>query len=137
MSNVLITGANGFIGNRLAKKLAADGITVHALIRDKRTAVDLIHPNIKIFYGDITQVESVRKAITGCENVYHIAGYAKLYAKNRDVFYEVNVKGTANVLEQALKAGVKKLVYTSSAAVYGPSLKLPLCENAPELLVLI
>lgn len=132
MSKIFITGANGFIGRQLVKKLAESGETVHALIRNEKNAGGLVHPNIKLFYGDITHPESLALALKGCERVYHIAAFAKLSAKDPKIFYEVNVRGTANVLKQAYEAGVKKVVYTSSAAVYGPSLKQPLCEKDPR-----
>jgi nucleoside-diphosphate-sugar epimerase len=133
MNKILITGAGGFIGNRLAHRLANNGECVHVLIRDQRAIGHLQHPNIKIFVGDINHADSLAAAISGCTKVFHLAGVAKLWSKDSEVFYQTNVRGTETVLKQALKAGVKKLVYTSSAAVYGPSVKNPICENDPRI----
>ena len=129
---IFITGASGFIGNKLAWRLAEEGHEINALVRNKAAAQELQHPRIKVFAGDITSPQTVEPAIENCEQVYHIAGFAKLWAKNPAVFYDVNVWGTETILKLSLKYGVKKLVYTSSAAVFGPSLKNPIIENDPR-----
>ncbi|MBS1936038.1 MAG: NAD-dependent epimerase/dehydratase family protein, partial [Bacteroidetes bacterium] len=105
----------------------------HALVRANATAGFLQHPNIIPFQGSLDDRLSIRKAIQGCEQVYHVAGFAKLWARDRNSFYETNVTGTANVLAEALECGVKKVVYTSSCAVFGPSVKEPLCESDPRI----
>jgi nucleoside-diphosphate-sugar epimerase len=134
MKKIFVTGASGYIGSQLAKKLAGTGHSVHALIRNQSDASLINHPNIKVFYGDITKPETIREAIKGCEQVYHTAAYAKLWAKDPSVFYEINVKGTTNVFQEALNAGVRKLVYTSSAAVFGPSINALICEKDPRII---
>jgi nucleoside-diphosphate-sugar epimerase len=129
---IFLTGASGFIGNRLALKLAAEGNQVHALVRRKPAGMQ---PNSRITYfqGDITQPETIDEAMKHCEQVYHVAAYAKLWAPKRAVFYDVNVTGTENVLNAAVKQGVAKMVYTSSCAVFGPSLKHPITEADPRI----
>ena len=134
MNKIFITGATGYIGYQLAKKLASGGHSIHALIRRQSDVALFQNPNIKVFYGDITMPETIREAIKGCEYVYHVAAYAKLWAKDPSVFYEINVRGTSNVLREALQAGVKKLVYTSSTAVFGPSLNPLVCEKDPRMI---
>ncbi len=128
---IFITGASGFIGHRLTEQLVAEGHEVNALIRQPQ-ATDL-PDNICIYKGDITDEKVVHKAMQGCEQVYHIAGYAKLWAPTRKTFYDINVSATKNVLEAARRHGVQKLVYTSSCAVFGPSLKTPLTESDPRI----
>src|ERR1022692_4645904 len=134
MKKILITGATGYIGHQLTKKLVGGGHYLHVLIRLKSDAALFDGQNIKVFYGDITQPATIREAIRGCEQVYHTAGYAKLWAKDPSIFYEINVKGTKNVFQEALNAGVRKLVYTSSAAVFGPSLNSLICEKDPRII---
>ncbi|MBL0129825.1 MAG: NAD-dependent epimerase/dehydratase family protein [Chitinophagaceae bacterium] len=102
------------------------------MVRDIHSPNIPKHANIKVFKGDITEPETINNAIA-VERVFHAAGYTKLSAKNPSVFFKVNVEGTRNILEASLKHGVKKLVYTSSGAVFGPSLKTPLCENDPRI----
>ncbi len=129
---IFLTGASGYIGNRLAFELAAQGHTIHALVRNQASARILQHPNIIIFYGDLLNPQSIRQAVASCEQVYHVAGYSKLWARERNCFYDTNVRGTENILEQSLELGVKKLVYTSSCAVFGPSYLSPINENDPR-----
>jgi len=129
---IFITGATGYIGGLLSLKLAKTGNTVHALVRDLRNAKGLEHANIKLFQGDINNVESIRKAMDGCEQAFHLAAFARLWAKPSDIFYKINVEGTRNILEVALEKKITKLVYTSSTAVFGISLNQPLSENDPR-----
>jgi nucleoside-diphosphate-sugar epimerase len=129
---VLVTGAAGFIGNRLAHQLANEGFQVVALVRSQNNRQLLEHPNIAISIGDITQPETIATAINGCRQVYHVAGFARLWAKDPAVFYTVNVTGTSNILQAAKKEKIEKLVFASSAAVFGPSLREPITENDPR-----
>src|SRR5689334_6772052 len=99
---IFLTGASGYIGNRLAHTLAAKGNTVHALIRYAAAENTLRHPLIKLFKGDLRDKESILEPMKGCTQVYHTAGMARLWSKNRDIFYEQNVGCTINVLEAAL-----------------------------------
>ena len=119
--NIFITGATGYIGAELTKALTRSGHIVHALIRDAKKQSSIEHPNIKFFEGNILDNESLKKGMENCEAVFHLAAYARVWAKDPEVYFKVNVEGTKNVLETALKLGVKKLVYTSTAGVIGPS----------------
>jgi len=116
-----VTGATGFIGSPLAKKLADSGHTVHALFRSKSKTAPIKHPNIRLYKGDILDPKSLHRALAGCPYVFHTAAMTKIWTKNPQLYYEINVKGTKNVMEAALTSGVKKLVITSTAAVFGPS----------------
>jgi nucleoside-diphosphate-sugar epimerase len=129
---IFITGANGFIGGNLCRRLAGEGHEIHALVRQENARMPTL-PNVKFFQGDLTDLASIATAIRGCHQAYHVAGYAKLWAAKRKTFFDINVTGTENVLEAALKAGVKKLVFTSSCAVFGPSLNKPITEKDPRI----
>jgi len=129
-TKIFITGATGYIGANLALRLANSGHTVHALCRSTSKASMLNHENIKVFKGDILDKESVACAMQSCEYAYHTAAYVRVWAKQPDTYFDINVQGTLNVLDKAVELGVKKVVVTSTAGVYGPSEKLPLDEKS-------
>lgn len=126
---ILITGATGYLGHRLALTLAERNNEVHILVRNPYSNNIPQHKNIKVFAGDITQKQSITSAIKGCRQVYHTAALVKAFDKDSSLFYKVNVEGTRNLLELALETGVEKFVFTSSCSVIGPTLKAPMCEN--------
>lgn len=126
---VLVTGASGYIGNKLAHRLADQGKQVHALIRSGDVKKLFRHPNITAFIGDACREDSIAKAIDGCSQVYHVAAKVGAWAKNPSVFYDVNVEGTRKVLDAALRAGVERCVFTSTSGVFGPADKMPITEN--------
>jgi nucleoside-diphosphate-sugar epimerase len=116
-----ITGSTGFIGNKLANVLAQRGETVHALCRKTSDTSTLKHPNIKIFYGDVSELERVDEAMKGCDFAYHLAAYARSYSKDNQEYFKINVEGSKNVCRAALKYAVKKIVITSTVVVFGPT----------------
>jgi nucleoside-diphosphate-sugar epimerase len=130
---ILITGATGYIGYKLAMEAARRNYIVHILVRDLQSTLLPAHPNIIKFKGDITDKASVIASMMNCDKVIHAAAIAKLSAKDNSVFYSVNVEGTRNMLDAALALGVKKFVFTSSGAVIGPSGKYPMSENDPRI----
>lgn len=129
---VLITGATGYVGHQLALKLANQGNMVHIIVRDLSSPHIPVHDNIIIFPGDITNMESIKKAMTGCQQVYHTAAIVKIFAKDPAIFYNVNVDGTRNLLQAALDIGVKKFLFTSTCGVLGAAVKEPKCEKDPR-----
>src|SRR5690349_8949976 len=108
--NIFVTGATGYVGNNLVKRLANEGHTIHALCRSVNKKALLYHPNIKVFPGDITDIASVEKAMQGCKQVYHLAAYARVWAKDPSVFYKLNVEGTKHVLDTARKLDINDIV---------------------------
>jgi nucleoside-diphosphate-sugar epimerase len=126
--NIFLTGATGYIGNNLAKKLADKGHTIHALCRNVNTEV-LNHPNIKIFNGDITDIPSIQNSMKGCEQVYHLAAFARVWSKDPSTYYKLNVDAARNVLDAARSLGVSKIVFTSTAGTLGPSGDHPVRES--------
>src|SRR5918912_1318128 len=98
---ILVTGSTGFIGSRLALVLAEKGYTVHALCRSKNNPLIPVHHNIHLVEGDILNKESLLNAMKDCRRVYHTAALAKMWTKNRNDFYNINVTGTKNVLHAA------------------------------------
>ncbi|MEO7263292.1 MAG: NAD-dependent epimerase/dehydratase family protein [Ferruginibacter sp.] len=128
-----ITGATGYIGNQLVKKLLEKDMHLHLLVRNPFSLAIPKHKNISIYKGDILNVTELTRAMQGCSHVYHCAAIARMSSHDRNKFFEVNVSGTQNVLDAAINTGVKKLVFTSSAAVFGPSLNIPLTEEDPRI----
>lgn len=88
------------------------------------------HGNIRVFEGDILERESIENAMQSCEYVYHLAAYGKGWSKDPQKYFEVNVQGTKNILDAAIKLGVKKVVVTSTAGVFGPSKETPVNEES-------
>ncbi len=132
MAPIFITGASGFIGNRLALYLAHQGNTVHVLVRKTSAHAALQHANIRIFEGDILDQDSIRKAMQGCRQVYHLAGLAKMWMKDQSAYHRVNVTGTEKVLGIAADLSVDKIVYTSTAGLLPPSTREVTDENTPR-----
>jgi len=128
---VLVTGAMGFIGTRLVQALVERGERVRALARRDdftsppglglRDGAPLRHPQVEIVRGDILDPASLARAVEGCDRVFHVAGYAKNWAPDPNTFFRVNVEGTKNVFEAALKAGVRRVVWTSTIQALGPT----------------
>jgi nucleoside-diphosphate-sugar epimerase len=131
---IFVTGATGYIGQRLVSVLANRQHFLHVLVRDIHSPNIPRLPNVKVFEGDITNKASIDLAVAGCERVFHAAGFTRLSAKDPSIFFKVNVDGTRNVLESSLQHGVKRLVFTSSGGVFGPSLKNPMSENDPRII---
>lgn len=130
---ILITGATGYIGSKLTYKLANEGNIVHILCRTPTALPEFKRPNIKVFAGDITEISSLKPAFENVDQVYHLAAYARLWAKDPRIFHAFNVQGTANILHTARASGVKKVVYTSTAGVIGPSERHPMRETDPRI----
>ena len=118
---IFISGATGFIGSRLCMRLAENGDSVNALYRSLDKTKIIKHPNINLFKGDIMDMNSLERALEGCEQVYHAAAYTRVWQKDHDRIYRLNIEGTLNVIRASVKAGVKKIVVTSTAGVFGSS----------------
>lgn len=119
--SIFITGGTGYIGAHLLKKLTDSGEKIHVLVRSEKKATDIKHPNVIIFEGDIMNKDSIKDAMQGCSKVYHLAAFAKVWAKDPKIYFDINVTATVNVLEVAQELGVSKVIVTSTAGVYGAS----------------
>jgi len=116
---VLVTGATGFIGSAVARALLAVGTEVRVLVRTgtDRRALDGL--SVETVQGDLCDVVSLRSALTGCQQLYHVAAHYALWARDPSVFYTVNVDGTKALMEAARDVGIERIVYTSSVAAIG------------------
>lgn len=115
----LVTGATGFLGSHIVRKLAGRGEKVRILLRRSSKTVNIDDIDVEKVYGDVTDMESVRKAIEGCDTLYHTAGVVSFKQADYKKMEDVNVGGTNNVFTAAMEAGIKKAVYTSSIAAIG------------------
>ena len=89
--NFLITGATGYIGVQLTKKLVGEGHTVHALFRSESKTADLRHDQIKLFKGDILDPASLEKAAKKCDGIFHVAAFAKPWDKDPQPLFKYKV----------------------------------------------
>ena len=124
MMKFFITGGTGFIGRELTKEITGLGYPVHLLVRSAEKAVGLNTDLVSLFKGDITDAAAVERSMKGCTHVFHLAAYARPYARDPSLFDRINLEGTQHVLEAALKLGIKKMVFTSTAgtlAATGPN----------------
>jgi dihydroflavonol-4-reductase len=116
---VLITGGTGFVGGLVLARLVADGRRVRALVRHPVDRERLPDPRVELALGHLEDEESLARAADGCEVVYHLAGLNQLCLADPTPLYRVNVEGTRRMLEAARRAGVRRVVHTSSAATLG------------------
>ena len=112
-----VTGATGFVGGVLAKKLREQGHEVHASVRDLAKAKELQELGVKLFKGDVTDKESMREAMQGVDCVYHVAAWYKIGTRDKSDGERVNIQGTRNVLELMQELKIPKGVYTSTLAI--------------------
>jgi dihydroflavonol-4-reductase len=120
VARTLLTGATGFIGSHVARLLVQRGDEVRALVRPGSSLVELEQLEVEPVVGDILDRRSVRRAMRDVERVFHLAGSTNLGLARARIF-ALSVEGTRIVLEEALRAGVRRAVYTSSVAAIGPA----------------
>jgi dihydroflavonol-4-reductase len=116
---VLVTGGTGFVGGLLLTRLVAEGRQVRALIRRPADREQLPDPRVELALGDLRDEDSLARAADGCAVVYHLAGMNQLCLPDPAPLYLVNVEGTRRMLQAARRAGVRRVVHTSSAATLG------------------
>jgi dihydroflavonol-4-reductase len=111
-----ITGASGFVGFAVARALVQAGFAVRALVRPTSARDDLLELGIALAEGDLREREAVRAVVAGSRYVFHVAADYRLWARDRGEIFATNVGGTRNLIEEASRAGVERIVYTSSVA---------------------
>ena len=128
----LITGATGFVGAAVARRLLEAGHRLRALVRNNSDPRNLEGLEIETFLGDLRDRNSLDDAVSGCQALFHVAADYRLWAKDPASLYASNVEGTVNLMRAALRAGVERVVYTSSVATLGlnPD-KSPADEETP------
>jgi dihydroflavonol-4-reductase len=121
MKRALVTGATGFIGANLVRTLLARGFRVRVLVRPlaERSAIEGL--DVEYARGDVLDPETLEAAMRACDVVFHTAAFVSFYVPDRAEMRRINVTGTRNVLAAARKAGVPRVVHTSSVAAIGAS----------------
>ncbi|MFN2383425.1 MAG: NAD-dependent epimerase/dehydratase family protein [Gemmatimonadota bacterium] len=127
-----MTGATGFIGGHLVRRLIEEGGGVRALVRPATAAAHLEALGVEVVRGDLADSAALRRAATGCDVVYHLAGVTSTKRPGRHALETANVAGTRNVARAALAAGVGRLVYGSSIGTFGAAFaRSPVNETTP------
>lgn len=114
----LVTGATGIVGGAIVRELVKRGRPVRVLVRSLERARALLPVECEAFAGDVTDRDSIERAMTGCRVVYHAAGLPEQWLPDDAVFQDVNVGGTRAVSEVALALGIERFVYTSTIDVF-------------------
>jgi len=128
---VFVTGATGFIGGYLTKMLKEAGYEVKVLVRPNGDITTLEALDIEIIPGDIQDIDSLEKAMKGCQQVYHGAAQRTQANIAKQAYYSINVQGAKNLVQVAQKTGVERIVYLSTAGVYGNPKQLIVDEKTP------
>src|SRR5262245_54770050 len=119
LMRVLVTGGTGVVGRPLVERLANEGTEVTALARSESSAAALGDLGAEPVRGDVLDTDSLAAAMSGCELVYHAAGFNAFCLRDPTPMFEVNVRGSEDVVRAASRAGVGRIVYTSSAGTLG------------------
>jgi dihydroflavonol-4-reductase len=117
----LITGATGFVGSHVARLLVGSGDSVRALVRPTSDLRALEGLSVERVAGDLRDAASLDRAMSGVRRVFHVAADYRLWSRRPDEIYESNVTGTRNLLDAARRAGVERVVYTSTVATIAVS----------------
>jgi len=116
---ILVTGGTGFLGSHLVRVLLERGEDVRCLVRSTSRRDNLQDLSVELVTGDLSDLDSIRKAIDGCSIVYHCAADYRLWCKNPAEMYQSNLGGSNNIMQAAFDEGVQKIVYTSTVGCLG------------------
>ncbi len=130
---VFLTGGTGLIGRALLSRLIENGMEVHLLVRGESPLAGLAHPRVSIFRGGLADVALLRQGMRGCDWVFHLAAQVGVSPAASDLFDRTNVEGTRNVLHAAQWEGIKRVIYTSTVMVMGPTRGLPADEKTSRI----
>ncbi len=119
MRNVLVTGGTGFLGSNLAHALLQEGCHVRILRRRTSDLRAIGNASVEHIIGDVRDRDSLRRAVKGCDTVFHTAAIVSYWRRERETMYEVNIEGTRNLVDVSLEAGVQRFIHTSSIAAIG------------------
>jgi dihydroflavonol-4-reductase len=131
----LVTGATGFVGAAVVRRLLEVGHDVRVIVRPGGNRRNLEGLAVEAVPGDLADPPSLARALKGCAALFHVAADYRLWVPDPDAMYRTNVDGTRDILREALSAGVKRVVYTSSVATLGTTADgSPADEDTPSTL---
>jgi len=116
----VVTGGTGFIGAHLIDELTQRGARVRVFARGRVPILEMHQDRLEVAWGDIRDRDAVFKALRDAEVVYHLAGYAKAWARRESKFHAINAEGTGNVCDAARRNGVRRIVHMSTALLAPP-----------------
>jgi len=116
---VFLTGATGFVGSHVARSLAAQGADLRLLVRPASDLRNIQELQAERVIGDLRDTASLKKAVAGCDVIFHVAADYRLWVRDPEQMYRSNVEGTRAILEAARENRVRRVVYTSSVATMG------------------
>jgi len=125
---ILITGSSGYLGRNMAAAALEKG---HSVVGLDIKPSGIVHASFREIIGDITDLQSVKQAVAGCEAVFHLAAALAQFERDKKRMHDINVYGTENALSAALEHRIRKFIYTSSVEVYGIDVPVPCTEDAP------
>jgi dihydroflavonol-4-reductase len=128
---IFITGATGFIGTHVIKRLAQTEHELCCLARKSSRVDQLKESGTDIVYGDVTDKRAVCEGMKGCDWVINLANLYTFWEPDKKVYTEVNVNGTKYVLECALETNISKIIHVSTVGIYGKPIDSPFTENSP------
>jgi dihydroflavonol-4-reductase len=114
-----VTGATGFLGSHVARQLLSRGAELRLLVRPTSRLDNIVDLPAERVVGDLRDSESLKRGMSGCEFVFHVAADYRLWTRNGQELYDSNVEGTRNVLAAASDSGIRRVIYTSSVATMG------------------
>jgi dihydroflavonol-4-reductase len=127
---VLLTGGTGFVGAHVARALVEAGEPVRCLVRPTSRSANLAGLPVQCVAGDVTVLDTVRRAAAGCDTIFHCAADYRLFARDPSELYRNNVEGTRNVMQAAAELNTRRVVYTSSVGTLALSEAAPVTEEA-------
>lgn len=128
---VLVTGASGFVGAAVVRQLLAAERPVRVMIRASSDRRNLDGVDVEVVTGDLTDPDSLRRAVRGCHGIFHVAADYRLWVRDPKAMLAANVEGTKALMQAAMDAGVERIVYTSSVATLGIRSDGPADEETP------
>lgn len=128
---VLITGATGFVGSHLAERLVVEGAHVRVLVRDPYKLIDSLRDRVEVVTGDLLQSDCFVPATRDIDTVFHVAAWLGT-PNSSEAAHTINVTATRQLAEAARLNHVRRFIYTSSIAVYGPVLSVVVDETQPH-----
>ena len=116
---IFMTGATGFVGSAILRKLVSRGLEVRALVRPSSDRRNLEGLDVEVVEGDLHEPDSLKPALGGCAGLFHVAADYRLWSPKPEPMFKANVDGTRSLMLAAGECGVERIVYTSSVAVLG------------------
>ena len=114
-----VTGGTGFVGAHMVRALLRDGARVRVLVREGSDRSNLDGLDVEVVYGDLREQERLSPLLKGCDELYHVAAFYSTRAEDGPTMFEINVRGTKNLLMAALESGMQRVVHTSTIGTIG------------------